>query len=56
MSRVQAVTSSGLMPLIIEPLEDMVEEEQFASRNLVVCKEEEMDGSSVIEKKGLSCS
>jgi hypothetical protein len=57
MSRVQAVTFSGLMLLIREPLEDMVKLEQFACGNLVVCQEEkETDGRSMIGNKRLGCS
>jgi hypothetical protein len=58
MSRVQAVTFSGLMLLTREPLEDMVTVEQFASGNLVVCQEEEKetDERLVIGNKGLGCS
>jgi hypothetical protein len=58
MSRVQAVTFSGLMLLMREPLEDMVKVEQFACENSIVCQEEgkKMDGRSVIENKGLGGS
>jgi hypothetical protein len=56
MSRVQAVTFSGLMLLMREPLEDMVKVEQSTSRNLVVCSGGEVGESTVTEDKGLSCS
>jgi hypothetical protein len=42
MSRVQAVTFSGLMLLMREPLEDMVKVEQFASRDLLCVQEEKL--------------
>jgi hypothetical protein len=56
MSRVQAVTFSGLIPLMREPLEDMIKVEQFASRDLVVCSGGEVGESTVTEDKGLRCS
>jgi hypothetical protein len=53
MSRVQAVTSSGLMLLMREPLEDIVKVDSFASRDLVVCSGGEVGESTVTEDEGV---